>query len=140
MMTKGQVPVVQYILFFAINFTVFLGIASLFKMQLERSKNEIGGRMIRMIGDDVSLNAVLLSVSCRECENGKVVMEFPKTVGKFYWGVVGAGDRIDSYLLGASMSYETTIFNLGNTIGFSGKSEGKNELKLLWDGNQISIE
>lgn len=73
-MKKAQTYILQFIIFFAVGFAVFLGIGSFFKIQSDYFINELRYKNAKLTADYITSIAISLIDSCKECDYSKAVI------------------------------------------------------------------
>jgi len=138
---KGQATVYQYVLFFTINFTLFLLATGLFRNQLDMFDDQISRNNLKMVNNYISSHIIYI-IGCKECETSEIILEPPTTVARRFYGIEGNRNGIKTYLFDLDVFYESSVFKINETIIVSGAAgSGDQKIKLLWNktDNEIDI-
>jgi len=138
-MVKGQITIVQAILFFTVSFSMFTGVALLFKSHADRTEFTVSMEEGRLISD-FSVACLTSLLDAPSAEKSYVKLTVPARIGNSFLAVKGAG-CVESYVVGKEeYAQPGTCFNLNLTYPFGGEAEGSRTIKLLLDRENKFIE
>jgi hypothetical protein len=121
-MKKAQSFIVEFVIFFMISFSLFAAISFLFYNQNIYYKKRIGETTSDLV-NDLILTHIIKGIDCNSCDEIIVTEEIPSRIGGIFYVV-----RLNNSIINTSLSIEKTsfketpIFNLNETLFFSGSS------------------
>lgn len=143
-MTKGQSVILEFILFFAIVFSLFSTISFFFYNQNNYFQQEIAESTSQLINDLVSSN-ILKGIECKSCSSLIIDEKIPSKIGGQYYKVkLDTNYGINTTLLSSKVySKQSSVLNLNETFSLSGESSSENkriEIQINNINNQVEVE
>ena len=142
-MRKGQSFIIEFILFFAISFSVFSTISFYFYNQSNYFKKIVGEKACALLNDFVSID-LLTGITCKSCDSILILDEIPSRIGGYYYKVSLDTTGLNTTLISAKLySEHTSIFRLNETFSLSGESKSENkkiEIKINNTESTIEVE
>lgn len=121
-MRKGQTFIVEFIMFFAIAFSLFSAISYYFYRQNVFFKKEVGEATSELINDFVSSN-IMKSIGCKACHTILMRDDIPLEIGGYYYKVELNSNGLNTNLLSEKpILKQVSLFNLNKTFSLSGMS------------------
>jgi hypothetical protein len=126
-MNKAQSFIVEFILFFMISFSLFAAISYYFYSQNIYYKERVGTTTAELINDIVSTH-IIKGVNCKSCDQVMITEEIPSRIGGILYLIQLNNSVINTTLMKEKTSFvETPIFNLNETLFFSGSSTSEDK-------------
>ena len=139
---KGQSVVVEFILFFAIAFSLFSTISYFFHSQGTYFQERIGESVSDLINNLV-LSNIIKSVECKACDSIHVRENVPSKIGGYYYKTELTESKLNTSLFSDKPHYkQTSTFNLNSTFYVSGESMSEDkiiEIKINNTNNIIEV-
>jgi len=121
-MKKAQSFIVEFVIFFMISFSLFASISYLFYSQNIFYKKKIGETTSDLVSDLI-LTHIIEGINCKSCDEAIITEEIPSKIGGIFYVVNLNNYKMNITLMTGKTSFkETPIFNLNETLFFSGSS------------------
>ena len=139
-MAKAQSFILEFILFFAISFSLFTTISYFFYRQNELFSRIVGEMTTDLMNDVVSID-IVKTVNCKGCDNVLITENIPSKIGGFYYRI-NLTDGLNTTLISSRpISKKSLIFNLNETYDLSGESMSENKIvKIKINNTHIEVE
>jgi hypothetical protein len=135
-MRKGQSFIVEFILFFAISFSLFTTISYYFYNQNIFFKERIGKTTTDLVNDIVTTD-IITGTNCKSCNEVLITQDLPSQIGGSFYRVQISNKGLNTTLYAEEAFFkQTLIFNLNETYTIPGTSEFISENKII--GIQIN--
>jgi|YelNatPaOPRAMG01_1025707.scaffolds.fasta_scaffold05734_9 hypothetical protein len=136
-MKKAQSYIIQFIIFFAVGFIVFLSIGSFFRMQSDYFIKELSYKNSKIAGGYISSLAISLVDSCKQCDYSKVHFNLNPN----YEYIINAGGTWE-FLLPQERKYSFSLHNLNSSISSEGSVLSTKTITLTFDKtkNKLRVE
>ncbi len=132
---KGQSFIVEYILFFAISFSLFSTISFIFYNQGQHLSEQAGDSLSNLINNIVMQDTVL-GVNCKACNNATFTEEIPSRIGGAFYKTQFQQSYLTTSLFASSpISENKSLFNLNETFSFSGTINSENKKVVILINN-----
>jgi hypothetical protein len=141
MMSKAQSFIVEFILFFMISFSLFAAISYYFYNQNIFYKEKVGRNTAELI-NDIVLTHIIKGVECKSCDQVIIAEEIPSKIGGIFYIVKLDKSVINTTLMKEKTSFvEISIFNLNETLSFSGSSTSEDKRIVIKINNtDVGVE
>ncbi len=141
-MIKGQSVIVEFILFFAIAFSLFSTISYFFYTQSTYFQERIGESTSELTNDLISSN-IMKIVGCKACNSLTITEKIPSRIGGYYYKIESDNITLNTSLFSDKpIIKQTPVFNLNETFAFSGESRSENkkiEIKINIINKEVVI-
>lgn len=139
-MTKAQTLIVEFILFFAISFSLFATISFFFYLQNETLQKMVAEYSSQLINDLVSSD-VLSGIRCKACDSVSIKDDIPSRIGGQYYRIELDQLNLNTTLLSEKpYSNQDSLYNLNETFTLSGQSTSENKIIGIQIKNRNWIE
>jgi hypothetical protein len=130
-MRKGQSFIVEFILFFAISFSLFTTISYYFYNQNIYFKERIGKTTTDLV-NDIVVTDIITGMSCKSCNDVQITQDLPSQVGGSFYRVQISNKGLNTTLYAEEAFFkQTLIFNINETYTIPGTSEFISENKII---------
>jgi hypothetical protein len=137
-MKKGQSFIVEFVIFFMISFSLFAGISYLFYSQNIYYKKRIGSATSDLV-NDLILTHTIEAINCKACDEATITEDIPSRIGGIFYVIHLDNSAINTTLMTEKASFrETPIFNLNETLFFSGSSKSEDK-KIVIKINKTNV-
>jgi hypothetical protein len=122
-----------------ISFSLFVAISYYFYNQNIYYKEKVGSTTAELI-NDVVLTHIIKGVNCKACDRVTITEEIPSRIGGIFYTV-----KLDDYVINTTLArektsfVETPIFNLNETLFFSGSSTSEDK-RIVIKINNTDVE
>jgi len=138
-MSKAQSFIVEFLLFFMVSFSLFATISFYFYNQNIYYKGKVGNTTAELI-NDIVLTHIIKSATCKSCDQVTITEEIPSKIGGIFYTVNLEKSAINTTLMREKSSFvETPIFNLNETLFFSGTSTSEDK-RIVIKINNTNVE
>ena len=128
-MGKGQSLIIQFMFFFMIGFSVFLGIGTFFRMRSEMLKGDIFSRNTKLVGSYISSMVITLK-SCKFCDYSRVYLSLPTP----YYLLSLEGNKLEvSSPPPNEKRYTSSLHNLNFSLSLEGSAISGETITLTLD-------
>lgn len=134
---KGQSQVIQFVLFFLIGFTIFLGIGSFFKLQSDMFKEDVSSSSLKLMNKYLS-SITITTNNCKLCDYVNITSNVPNTYAGYY--LETKFSDIGLNVSASNKYYISSVHNLNSTLSMSGKSSSAKPISLTYNKNQNKLE
>lgn len=140
-MAKAQSFILEFILFFAISFSLFTTISYFFYRQSELFSTIVGERTTDLVNDVVSID-VVRGVNCKGCDNVLITENIPSKIGGFFYRMEFEKDGLNTTLISPKpISKKSLMFKLNETYALLGESMSENKIvKIKINNTHIEVE
>ena len=140
-MSSGQSQIMQFIIFFLVGMTLFVGIGNFFRIQSESLQSELSGRAFELMGNYLASAAVVSVDACKQCGSVENDLRISDTVFGYYLQLSSSGSGLSVATAPPTQSYNTSVNNLNATVTFvPGLSASIQPINLTYDRNQNTLE
>lgn len=124
---KAQTFIVEFILFFAVSFSLFTTISYIFYNQNTYYNERIGNSLSELVNDIISMK-MLKAVECKACDNSTITETIPSKMGGFFYEISLNQKGLNTTLFSSQhLSKKSTTFNLNETFTLFGKTKSENK-------------
>ncbi|MDI6826128.1 MAG: hypothetical protein QMD36_02955 [Candidatus Aenigmarchaeota archaeon] len=140
-MRKAQSFIVEFVLFFMISFSLFAAISYLFYSQNIYYKKKVGETTSDLV-NDLILTHIIEGINCKACDEVMITEEIPSKIGGIFYVVKLNNSVINTTLMTEKTSFkETPIFNLNETLFFSGTSKSEDrKIVIKINNTNVGVE
>ena len=140
-MAKAQSFILEFILFFAISFSLFTTISYFFYRQNQLFSRIVGERTTELV-NDVVFTDIVRSVNCKGCDNILITEIIPSKIGGFFYRMNISDDGLNTTLMSSKpISKKSLMFKLNETYDLSGISISENKIvKIKINNTNIEVE
>jgi len=140
-MSSGQSQIMQFIIFFLVGMTLFVGIGNFFRIQSESLQSELSGSAFELMGNYFASAAVVSVDACKQCGSVENDLRISDTVFGYYLQLSSSGAGLSVATAPPTRSYNTSVNNLNATVTFvPGSAASIQPINLTYDRNQNRLE
>lgn len=138
---KGQSLIFQFVLFFIIGFTIFVGVSQFFRYQSDVFKDEVTRENIKLINTFFSSMAVVSEASCKQCDTATLNFKTSNTTaGSFFEVSLGSYGINVSIPFIANAKYISAAHNLNASFELRGMVPSTKPISLTFNKTQNIIQ
>jgi len=138
-MQKGQSLIVQFIIFFVIGLTLFLGVGSFFRYQSDLFKDDASRESIKLINSYFSSLSSAAYLDCKQCDIANITVKTANTTaGNFFemsMGTFGLNVSIPF----TTLNYLSSNHNFNTSTSETGLVASVNPITLTFNRAQNKI-
>jgi len=139
--TKGQSVIVQFILFFLIGITLYIGLGNLFRIQSEVVRSDLIGLYLDMIESYVSSVTVSSVEGCTDCDIVENKIKLDKTYASYFIEVGINDSGIFAETAPKQYGQLSSINNLNQSLNIiEGSAPSIETINLTFDKTQNKLE
>lgn len=112
-MRKGQSLIIQFILFFMIGLSLFLGVGSFFRYQSDVYKVDTSQENLLLVNSYISSVITAAYLDCKQCDNANITVKTMNTTSGNYFTL-----SMGSYGLNVSIPF-TSLAEISSTNNFN---------------------
>ncbi|MCX6820779.1 MAG: hypothetical protein NT016_02425 [Candidatus Aenigmarchaeota archaeon] len=140
-MSSGQSQMIQFIIFFLVGMTLFIGIGNFFRIQSESLQSELSSSAFELMGNYFASAAVASVDACKQCGIVENDLRISDTVFGYYLRLSASGSGLSVATAPPTHSYNTSVNNLNATVTFvQGSAASIQPINLTYDRNQNTLE
>jgi len=137
---KGQVVIIEFILFFVVGMTLFVLIGNFFRYQSDIFKNRIIDSSTELVSSYLSSISITMVDACKECDKIKYNAKINPTTANYFLSIILNGDGKCNGITVATapigMEFTSSIHNLNYSIACSGEAPSIEPINLTYDRTQ----
>jgi hypothetical protein len=142
-LSKGQSLIIQFIMFFLIGFTIFIGVSQFFRYQSDIFKDDVTRESLKIINSYFSSYAIASVASCKQCDEVNLTFKTANTTaGNFFevsFGSYGANVTIPFV---TNVKFISPAHNLNESFQLNGSVPSTRPITLTFNKmqNKLYIE
>ena len=137
----GQSQIIQFILFFMVGMTLFIGVGNFFRMQADALQTELTNSSFELIGNYFASAAVASVDGCKRCGSVENTMRISDSVFGYYLQISLGQAGLTVSTAPPTASFATSVNNLNASVNFSaGSAPSIQPINLTYDRNQNRLE
>ena len=141
MKSLGQSQIMQFILFFLVGMTLFVGVGNFFRIQSELLQAELSNSSFELIGNYFASAAVVSVDGCKRCGNVENTLRIGDSVFGYYLQIALGPDGLTVATAPPTNSFKTSVNNLNASVSFvPGSAPSIQPINLTYDRNQNRLE
>jgi len=114
--SKGQSLIIQFIIFFIIGLTLFLGVGTFFRYESDIFKDDASRESLKMINSYFSSIALTAYSTCKQCDNVNITVKTANTTAGSFFEVSIGTFGLNASIPFTSLKYVTSIHNLNSSL------------------------
>jgi hypothetical protein len=135
----GQSQIIQFVLFFLVGMTLFIGVGNFFRMQADALQTELSGSALELIGNYFASAAVASVDACKQCGTVENNLRISDTTFGYYLQISLGQTGLNVSTAPAMRSFKTSVNNL-NASSWAGSAPSIQPINLTYDRNQSKLE
>jgi hypothetical protein len=139
-MKKSQVLIFQFILFFLLGLAIFIGVGSVFRLQLDILTTDVLTQSLGLTNSFLNSAIIYSVVGCKGCDKINISLSLPEKITHYYYKINFFDDGIRVSALDRPEYFFSTYHNLNYTIKFSGEAFSIKPVILMFNGVNYKLE
>ena len=138
---KAQSLVIQFVLFFLIGLTIFIGVGQFFRYESDIFQNQASIESMTLINSYFSNLALAAYDSCKQCDSVNITIKTSNTTAGNYYEISLGTFGLNVSIPIANISSITTYHNINDSVTGSGAVVSARTITLMFNRtqNQITI-
>jgi len=137
----GQSQIIQFIIFFLVGMTLFIGVGNFFRMQADALQTELSDSSFELIGNYFASAAVAAVDACKQCGTVESNLRISDSVFGYYLQISLGQDGLTVATAPPTKSFKTSVNNLNASVLFvAGSAPSIQPINLTYDRNQNRLE
>ena len=140
-MSAGQSQMIQFIIFFLVGMTIFIGVGNFFRIQSESLQSELSGKAFELVGNYFASAAVASVDACKQCGVVENDLRISSSIFGYYLRISSSSNGLSVSTAPPTNSYITSVNNLNATVTFvPGSAASIQPINLTYDRNQNTLD
>ena len=137
---KGQSLILQFVIFFIIGFTIFIGVSQLFSFQSDIFKGDVSIENLKLINSYIASLSVASVDSCKQCDYVNLTFKtMNTTAGNFFVTSLGSYGINVSIPFATNLQFISSIHNLNESIQTGGSVISTKPLSLTFNKTENKL-
>jgi len=136
----GQSQIIQFVLFFLVGMTLFIGVGNFFRIQADALQAELSNSSFELIGNYFASAAVASVDACKQCGSVENKFRISDSVFGYYLQISLGSDGLTVATAPPTKSFKTSVNDLNASVYFvPGFASSIQPINLTYDRNQNTL-
>jgi hypothetical protein len=138
---RGQSTVIEFLIFFIIGLTLFIGIGNFFKIQSDILRKDVSVYSVQLVSNYMSSLIIAGVDSCKQCDVIEGDVKLPDSVFGYYLQTSLSSKGLNITTLPPDLNMTWSIGNLNYSIAsMSGSAPSIQTINLTYNRNENKLE
>jgi hypothetical protein len=117
---KGQYLVVQFLLFFLIGLSIFLGVGNLFRYQADAFGASVADSYRKLLNSYISSAIIYGFSNCKQCDNVTITLRIKNETAEYFYEVYYTSSGLNIISQPGGKSALSSVHNFNSTLNSTG--------------------